>query len=134
MTDEYCIQERTHHLNNCCVVRCRVLSTVSYLVSRSQPDEMGEALYSIMSIKLQYLTQHVHNIYKRAAYIVKFSRNEQSLRTRTKIATSDRKIYLQKSAEIFYMLISRFERPCPANAHVQRHFVVFLTLNKSFDG
>ena len=47
---------------------------------------------------------------------------------------SEKENYVQKSGEMFYTLISSFERISSGNDRVWGRFLRFLTLNKSFGG
>jgi hypothetical protein len=53
---------------------------------------------------------------------------------RTKFMMSEKENCVQKSAEMFYTLISSFERYFPGNDQAHGYFLRFLTLNKSFGG
>ena len=66
---------------------------------------------------------------RRVAHTAKLWRQQPF---RTKFMMSEKEKYVQKSGEIFYILISSFERISTGNDRVWSRFLRFLTLNKSF--
>jgi len=76
-----------------------------------------------------------HCIYTTSSVRVAHAAKLQSQQPfRTKFIMSEKENCVQKSAEMFYTLISSFERIFPRNDQVWGCFLCFLTLNKSFGG